>query len=239
MQTYTLYIKTHKITGLKYLGQTSYDPYRYSGSGKDWVPHLSQHGYNVETEILYSGTDRKIMSQLGRYYSTLLNVVNASDDFGNKIYANRIPETGGGVAAKNNRFKKQNDGSSVSLDRVRAGTHHLLRRADGTSHATDAVKNGTHNFLGGTIQRKVNKRMLDDGTHPAKQLWTCVHCNVSGFGKSNYARYHGDNCITLTNKKRILPRKKQMERLECPHCKLEMASNNYYRYHGDKCKRKK
>jgi hypothetical protein len=32
----------------------------------------------------------------GSHYSKLWNVVSAMDDFGNKIWANRIPETGGG-----------------------------------------------------------------------------------------------------------------------------------------------
>ncbi len=96
MTIYYLYIKTHKITGLKYLGQTSKDPYKYGGSGVKWVEHIKQHGNNVRTEIILKTSDWDQLTASGRYWSTYYQVVTAMDDFGNKIWANRIPETGGG-----------------------------------------------------------------------------------------------------------------------------------------------
>ena len=51
--THYLYKKTHKETGLKYLGKTiSKNPHTYKGSGVYWSYHIKKHGYNVETEIL-------------------------------------------------------------------------------------------------------------------------------------------------------------------------------------------
>ena len=48
-----LYIKTHKITGLKYFGKTTRtDPYTYKGSGVRWMNHIRKHGYDISTEIL-------------------------------------------------------------------------------------------------------------------------------------------------------------------------------------------
>lgn len=45
-----LYIKQHNQTGLKYFGKTAHeDPYKYYGSGKYWVRHLSVHGKDVTT----------------------------------------------------------------------------------------------------------------------------------------------------------------------------------------------
>ena len=97
MTIYYLYIKTHNITGLKYLGQTSNnDPFKYRGSGKDWLPHISLYGYDVTTIILKECKTRQELSYWGRYYSKVFNVVHSQDDYGNKIWANRIPETGGG-----------------------------------------------------------------------------------------------------------------------------------------------
>ena len=95
MTIYYLYVKTHKITGLKYLGQTKKEPILYKGSGLDWLAHLRIHGYNVDTEVLLETTNKQERNEWGRYYSTEWNIVNAQDDFGNKIWANRIPETGG------------------------------------------------------------------------------------------------------------------------------------------------
>lgn len=93
MIIYYLYVKTHKITGLKYLGQTSLT---YPGSGIDWTLHLKEFWPAHETEILIQTVSKEDRNNWGRYYSTYFNVVNAQDDFGNKIWANRIPETGGG-----------------------------------------------------------------------------------------------------------------------------------------------
>ena len=93
---YSLYVKTHTKTGLRYLGQTSKDPLKYPGSGKDWKTHIREFGNDVHTEVLLQTTDKSERNRIGRYYSTLWHVVTAVDDFGNKIWANRIPETGGG-----------------------------------------------------------------------------------------------------------------------------------------------
>jgi hypothetical protein len=97
MTIYYLYIKTHNKTGLKYLGHTSkQDPYTYCGSGKDWKTHLNQFGYTVNTEILAECSSKEELNTLGRYYSTYYRVTSSMDDYGNRIWANRIPETGGG-----------------------------------------------------------------------------------------------------------------------------------------------
>lgn len=47
-----LYKKTHNKTGLKYLGKTEKDPFKYKGSGKRWKAHLKKHGNDVTTEVL-------------------------------------------------------------------------------------------------------------------------------------------------------------------------------------------
>ena len=44
-----LYIKTHNITGLKYFGKTTGDPYTYFGSGTKWLNHLNVYGKDVTT----------------------------------------------------------------------------------------------------------------------------------------------------------------------------------------------
>lgn len=90
MTIYTLYVKTHEITGLKYLGQTTKNPETYKGSGIDWKKHLKDHGNYIITEILYQTDNRENMKELGRYYSELWNVTHSVE------WANRIPETGGG-----------------------------------------------------------------------------------------------------------------------------------------------
>lgn len=85
-----LYVKTHSITGLKYLGKATKDPYTYTGSGVDWKQHLKEHGKEHTTYILRECANNAELSEWGRYYSKLWNVAESRE------WANRIPETGGG-----------------------------------------------------------------------------------------------------------------------------------------------
>ena len=96
MNIYSLYVKVHRITRLRYLGQTKQDPRTYKGSGTDWTAHLLKHGEEVDTIILFQTSNVIERNLMGRYYSNLWKVTSAMDDFGNKIWANRISETGGG-----------------------------------------------------------------------------------------------------------------------------------------------
>lgn len=54
----------------------------------------------------------------------------------------------------------------LALKRVEDGTNPLLNREAARKHAQNRVKNGTHHFLGS----KINKKRLDNGTHPFLKL---------------------------------------------------------------------
>lgn len=90
MIVYYLYIKTHNITGLAYLGQTKQDPFVYLGSGLRWKWHLAKHGNNVTTKILQKCYTKSALKEWGKYYSNLWSVVNS------KKWANLKPEEGAG-----------------------------------------------------------------------------------------------------------------------------------------------
>jgi len=92
MELLTLYKKTHRKTGLKYLGYTSQDPFRYNGSGKYWCRHLKMHGYELNTEILLQTSDKTKIKDMGQYYSNLWNIVES------KEWANLKIESGDGGA---------------------------------------------------------------------------------------------------------------------------------------------
>lgn len=95
-----LYVKTHNITGLKYLGQTTAkDPHKYPGSGKYWKLHLKKHGPNFSTEILKECTTKQEVQNWGQYYSDLWDVVN------NPLWANLKPEIGDGGWGKRIDYK--------------------------------------------------------------------------------------------------------------------------------------
>lgn len=89
-----LYVKTHNITGLKYFGKTTGDPFKYRGSGKYWIDHLKIHGNDVSTEIvgLFEDKDECVATALN--FSTVNNIVHAVNEDNKKIWANQIIENG-------------------------------------------------------------------------------------------------------------------------------------------------
>jgi len=91
MTIYYLMVKTHKITGLKYLCQTTQqNPHEYLGSGTYWKRHLKKHGTDISTEILRECQTRADLREWGLHYSSLWNVEK------NVEWANIIPESGTG-----------------------------------------------------------------------------------------------------------------------------------------------
>jgi len=106
--TIYLYVKTHRKTGLKYLGKTKQDPYKYRGSGKYWKSHIKVHGYDVGTEILRECQSNEEVKEWGLHYSNLWNIVESAE------WANVKPEEGDGINGefvkemwKNDEFRSQ------------------------------------------------------------------------------------------------------------------------------------
>lgn len=97
-----IYVKTHNKTGLKYLGKTKQDPLKYRGSGIKWRDHISKHGYDVTTEIIYESNNDDDIKQMGIYFSEKWNVVESDE------WANLMKEEGnGGVTTLGFRHSKE------------------------------------------------------------------------------------------------------------------------------------
>lgn len=218
MTIYYLYVKTHNITGLKYLGQTKQNPFLYSGSGKDWKNHLKKYGTDVKTEVLFQCTNIRDRNYWGRYYSKYYNIVEAMDDFGNKIWANRIPETGGGpgvcptqsiiekrVATRKNNIKLGVI-ESCSIDaiikanqtKLKNGTLNVRTPENIEKQIKTRIARGTGPNSSKVIE-KSNNTKKKNGTigftknNPTLEKKLCPHCNKS-VGKGLFTRWHGDNC---------------------------------------------
>ncbi|MEI6423087.1 MAG: hypothetical protein WCP55_12775 [Lentisphaerota bacterium] len=114
MTIYYLMIKTHNITGLKYLCQTTRkDPHKYLGSGIYWRDHLASHGNTISTEIIRECKSEKELSVWGLHYSGLWNIVDAKDDLGKKTWANLIPEDGNRPPVKISETPEQRESRSL------------------------------------------------------------------------------------------------------------------------------
>jgi hypothetical protein len=96
-----LYVKTHNKTGLKYLGKTIQDPYKYPGSGKRWKRHIKKHGKDLTTEILLTTESKEELKETGLFFSKLWNVVESNE------WANCKPEEGDGGDTWTNNPNKE------------------------------------------------------------------------------------------------------------------------------------
>lgn len=92
MVKYILYLKTSPL-GLKYLGKTTKDPYKYIGSGKVWLRHIKKNNIQadtIKTEILFETYDLQKFKDVAREISAKLNIVESTD------FANLKSEEGDG-----------------------------------------------------------------------------------------------------------------------------------------------
>jgi hypothetical protein len=86
-----LYIKTCNHCGLKYLGKTIKDPFKYKGSGTYWKRHIKKYGYDVTTDIVFETKDKEELKNIGIYFSYLYNVIKSDE------WANLKEEAGDGA----------------------------------------------------------------------------------------------------------------------------------------------
>lgn len=229
MTIYYLYVKTHNITGLKYLGFTKKeDPHKYTGSGKYWLAHLKKHGRNYTTEILKECSSKKEIKELGTYYSNLWNIVLACDKYGKKTWANEKLETADGIDSET--------ASKLNKQRVKNGTHHLL----GPDVNFKRVQDGTHNWLDGASAKKFQLKRVEEGTHhwlgdknPAKM--SANNGTHHWLGDGEYQRSvqrrlieNGSHHFVTNNPAKI--------QATCPHCNKTGGQTGMKKWHFDNCK---
>ena len=198
MNTYKLYVKTHQVTGLKYLGYTRQDPFVYKGSGKYWKLHLKKHGNQVHTEILFETTNKEKIKETGIYYSQLWNVVS------NDGWANlRIEEGDGGgngrprgcgdvrspegkarnalASSLKNKGRQKPDGFGERVREIMLG-----------SKRNEDTKNKMRTAW--TPERKLAQAERSRLQNKQRPIITCPHCNKQGKNLGNMNRYHFANC---------------------------------------------
>lgn len=85
-----LYQKECQHCGLKYLGKTKKDPFKYRGSGVLWVRHIKKYKPQIITTIIATCYTEDELKEQGIYYSKLFNIVESDQ------WANLRPETSDG-----------------------------------------------------------------------------------------------------------------------------------------------
>lgn len=235
--TIYLYLKTHNVTGLKYLGKTeASDPHQYSGSGMYWLRHLEKHGKDVRTEILFETSDKELFKEVALEYSHRLNVVESNE------YANLVHECGDGGCNNLGRTLsdewKKNIGNSVSQTKNSKEWKETVGKS--AREKDSLIKNdpewrenvGKPSWEAGA--KKQSETKLDPEWISKHQL-ICEHYNKS-VDTANYERWHGDNCSVV--KPRISTPIKNY--ITCPHCFKEGKDGSAMRrWHFNNCKKVK
>lgn len=90
MSTVYLYVKQHRLTGLKYFGKTTKDPHKYDGSGLLWTRHINKHGREyVDTLDVWAFDALDECTAFAMHYSETNNIVE-SNDWANMKYENGL-----------------------------------------------------------------------------------------------------------------------------------------------------
>jgi len=120
MPIYTLYVKTHNITGFKYLGYTKQNTSKYKGSRNIWLLHLKNYGNNFSTQIIVQNENTALISFWGRYFSEEWNIVESEE------WANLIPETCGGGRVLNSPPQLCSEETRKKISKTLTGRKHAL-----------------------------------------------------------------------------------------------------------------
>jgi hypothetical protein len=144
--TIYLYLKTHNKTRLQYFGMTKQNPCQYMGSGKRWRNHLSKHGNDVTTEVIFESEDKDEITEVGKHYSRLWNIV-ASSEFANL----KIEEGDGG-------FDHINDGSENHRERCRKASSMVKNRNPGRKFTSETAG---LSFLGKQHTEETKKKISE------------------------------------------------------------------------------
>lgn len=168
-----LYVKTHSITGLKYLGKTTAkDPHKYTGSGVYWKNHLKVHGKCYTTEVIkecYSSDEVKVW---GQYFSELWEVVTAKDQNGKKLWANEKPELGDGGSIKGHTKSE----STKEKYRNKNWTDRAKSNRLENCYKNAAKKKGTKNPEHG---KTIFKNYVDKNKEIFKKIWELYNVGIN------------------------------------------------------------
>jgi hypothetical protein len=225
--TIYLYLKTHNKTGLQYLGKTAENPYAYNGSGKYWKRHLSVHGDDITTTILFESDDPEKIKQMGLHYSDLWDVVNSEK------FANLKPESGDG--GSNKSLYTEEVRSKISQGRKKwlsenVNPHLGMKRSEETRRKIGGKSKGRQTTLGKPCSEETRLK-IGNGNRGK----TRTPEERKRMSESRVGRTHSDETKQLLSK--IHSGKKMNYKLtSCPKCSKIGRGPNMTRYHFENCK---
>ena len=254
-----LYVKQLSVTGLKYFGKTTNDPYTYKGSGKHWTRHIKKHGKKHIVTLWVSNLfyDTSIVDY-ALQFSKENNIVES------KEWANMEPENGlnGWVPGKpfsddhkakisagnkgrivsvetktkisiGNKGKTVSDETKAKLRKPKTVEHKAKISAGNKGKKLKPLSDETKAKMSASKKGKI----LSDETK-AKMCASSKGKPKSDEARANMAKPKSDEHkakISAAHIGKTRPYCKS-KLVECPHCKLIGGVINMTRYHFDNCK---
>jgi hypothetical protein len=218
-----LYVKTHNTTGLKYLGKTVNEDYHsYPGSGKRWIRHLNEHGFDYTTEILLATEDKQEFKETAVFFSRLWNIVS-SDEWANF----RIEEGDGGD-------------TSIFVDHVKRG------KSISETKNSDEWKNS----VGYKVSKKISNSEKETKNTPDWKNTIGKHVSDEAKRRQNDPEWKSTVGVLVSNKakqrwsdenfKRNVSEKLSLRQSdpewkakhykECPNCSRSISPGNYQKH---------
>jgi len=207
-----LYVKRHKITGLKYFGKTIQNPWIYPGSGKYWNRHLKVHENNVETIEVWGFDDQILCCEFAQKYSKLHNIVESKD------WANLIPETGtdGGFTTSREQQKKIWENSAL-----REKHHNSIKRSWTEKRKVIASNNTSEQW-----KRQDKSLIAEKMVKTKKEKYPDGNPNVGVYVRTE----------EIKHKMKLAAKERDLIKIVCEQCSKESNRSNYARWHGSNCK---
>lgn len=237
--THKLMVKTHLLTGLKYLCYTTKDGEeydRYPGSGTYWHKHLKEHGKYISTDLIFETDDHIEFKDFALNKSEELNIV-ISDE-----WANLIPEDGNlGYAFKTMKWITNGDINKLHLksEILPIGWRFGLSN----THFNDSAKQSE-------LAKRVNpeniskskKQQWADGVYDKRDH---MKCGVDRNDPVKRAEVSSKISKTLLKQSDELAARMKLTRanpknnnIKCPYCDKTGYKAGMVRWHFDNCKHK-
>jgi len=144
--TVNLYIKQHRLTGLRYFGKTTRDPLKYNGSGLRWRNHIKAHGKNIDTIWTEQFDDAADAVEFAEFFSDFYDIV---DD---PRWANLKPENSIDGGSFKGHKKSETAKARMSIAKLGKPSGRTTNYRAGIKHSEETIakmkqaQSGTKNY---------------------------------------------------------------------------------------------
>jgi len=247
-----LMIKQHSITGLLYLCKTTRNHTKmlsYKGSGHYWKRHLVVHGKeHVETPWYELFTEKDELVKFALMLSEQMNIVNAKNLAGKKIWANEKHENGldGGSDGSNLLGKKlpnrkpatdlaKQNMSKAKKRFIAENGPYIPTQKDKDKISATMLLNGTSRGENNGMFGKRGEDSPNFGQTRSDKFKQGQSVRMSGENNGMFGKHLSDNAKFLKSQKMT---GYIYEKVKCPYCPKFGGENLMKRWHFENCKLK-